>query len=40
MFNYGNGNKNPMDNVKLYEKVKTESENEEKVFFLNFVSGA
>lgn len=29
-FNYGNGNNNPMDNVKLYEKDKSESKNEKK----------
>lgn len=30
VFSYGNDNKNPMDNVKLYEKVKSESKDEEK----------
>lgn len=30
VFSYGNRDKNPMDNVKLYEKVKSESNNKEK----------
>lgn len=35
VFSYGNGNKNLMDDVKLYEKVKSEFKDEEKKVFFN-----
>lgn len=37
VFSYGNGNENLMDNVKLYEKVKSEFKDEEKKVFFNIL---
>lgn len=37
VFSYGNDNKNLMDNVKLYEKVKSEFKDEEKKVFFNIL---